>query len=132
MTTSTPLVTGTDFICVPIQDFDRAREFYEQTLGLEFAKRWGNMPAAEYETGSLTIAIMQPDAFGLEFKPHSLPIALHVDDVAAAREQLEAKGVQFQGDIIDSGVCHMANFQDPDGNQLMFHNRYAPKDAKPG
>ena len=73
-------VTGVDFTRVPIQDFDRARQFYEETLGLEFGKRWGNMPAAEYETGSLTIALMQPDAFGLEFKPHSLPIALHVDE----------------------------------------------------
>jgi len=120
-------ITGTDFICVPIQDFDRASAFYEETLGLEFAKRWGDMPAAEYETGSLTIAIMQPDAFGLEFSPHSLPIALHVDDVAAAREELEAKGIEFHGDTIDSGVCHMAHFRDPDGNVLMFHNRYAPK-----
>ena len=126
MTTSTPLVTGTDFICVPIQDFDRARQFYEETLGLEFAKRWGDMPAAEYETGSLTIAIMQPDAFGLEFKPHSLPIALHVDDVAAARAQLEAQGVQFVADTLDSGVCLQALFLDPAGNLLDLHHRYAP------
>jgi predicted enzyme related to lactoylglutathione lyase len=127
----TRLVTKTDFICVPTQDFEKARDFYENVLGLEFAKRWGDMPAAEYETGSLTIALMQPDAFGLEFQRHSLPIALHVDDVAAAREQLEAQGVQFFGDIIDSGVCHMANFADPDGNALMFHHRYAPEGAKP-
>jgi predicted enzyme related to lactoylglutathione lyase len=75
---------------------------------------------------------MQSDAFGLEFAPHSLPIALHVDDVATAREELEAKGVQFGGDTLDSGVCHMAHFRDPDGNVLMLHNRYAPKDAMPG
>ena len=56
------------------------------------------MPASEFETGSLTIALMQADAFGLEFAPHSLPIALHVDDVHAAREELEAKGVKFGGD----------------------------------
>ena len=75
---------------------------------------------------------MQSDAFGQEFHRHGAPIALHVDDVAAAREELEAKGVKFLADTIDSGVCHMAIFSDPDGNQLMFHNRYAPKDAKPG
>jgi predicted enzyme related to lactoylglutathione lyase len=125
-------VTGVDFICVPIQDYERAESFYGDVLGLERSKRWGDMPAREFESGSLTIAIMQPDAFGLEFGRHTLPIALHVDDVAAARKDLEEKGVEFFGDIIDSGVCHMANFRDPDGNALMLHNRYAPKDAKPG
>jgi catechol 2,3-dioxygenase-like lactoylglutathione lyase family enzyme len=125
-------VTGTDFICMPTQDFERASAFYGETLGLPFGKRWGDMPAAEYETGSLTIAVMQTDAFGIDFAPHSLPVALHVDDVAAARTELEAKGVAFGADTMDSGVCHMAYFRDPDGNALMLHHRYAPKDARPG
>jgi predicted enzyme related to lactoylglutathione lyase len=84
------------------------------------------MPAGEFETGTLTLALMQSDAFGIEFKPHSHPIALHVDDVAAARTELEEQGIAFRGDTIDSGVCHMAHFADPDGNALMFHHRYAP------
>jgi predicted enzyme related to lactoylglutathione lyase len=125
-------VTGVDFVCVPTQNWEQSKEFYGETLGLERSKQWGEMPASEFETGSLTIALMQTDAFGIEFAPHSLPIALHVDDVAAAREDLEAKGVKFGGDTIDSGVCHMAHFRDPDGNVLMLHHRYAPKDAKPG
>jgi predicted enzyme related to lactoylglutathione lyase len=119
-------VTGVDFITVPTQDFARASEFYENVLGLERSKQWGQMPALEFETGSLTIAVMQSDAFGLEFNPHTHPIALQVDDVAAAREELEGKGVTFPADTIDSGVCHMAHFSDPDGNSLMFHHRYAP------
>ena len=89
------------------------------------------MPAGEYETGTLTIAIMQSDAFGLEFQPHTHPIALHVEDVEAARAELEAAGVAFAGDTIDSGVCHMAHFKDPDGNLLMFHHRYAPPGVEP-
>jgi len=125
-------VTGVDFIAVPTQDYDKADAFYGDVLGLERSKRWGNMPAGEFETGSLTIAVMQSDAFGQEFHRHGSPIALHVDDVEAARSELEAKGVKFHADTIDSGVCHMAIFSDPDGNQLMFHHRYAPKDAKPG
>ena len=125
-------VTGVDFVCVPTQNWEQSKDFYGETLGLERSKRWGKMPASEFETGSLTIALMQSDAFGIEFAPHSLPIALHVDNVAAAREALEAKGVQFGGDTLDSGVCHMAHFRDPDGNVLMLHHRYAPKDAKPG
>jgi predicted enzyme related to lactoylglutathione lyase len=132
MTTQTSLVTGTDFVTVPTRDYEAAAKFYGEVLGLPFGKRWGEMPAGEFETGNLTIAVMQPDAFGLEFEHHSLPIALQVADVAAARAELESRGVTFMGETIDSGVCHMAHFSDPDGNTLMIHHRYAPKGAKPG
>jgi predicted enzyme related to lactoylglutathione lyase len=125
------LVTGTDFIALPTQDYDKASEFYGEVLGLPFGKRWGNMPAGEFETGTLTIALMQSDAFGIEFRPHGHPVALQVDDVEAARAELESKGVSFQGDTIDSGVCHMAPFSDPDGNTLMLHHRYAPPGQGP-
>ncbi len=94
-------------------------------LGLPFVKRWGEMPGAEYQAGNLTLAIMDPTAFGQEFRPHSLPIALQVDDVPKAREQLEAKGVRFVSDLIDSGVCHQAIFLDSVGNSLGLHHRYA-------
>jgi catechol 2,3-dioxygenase-like lactoylglutathione lyase family enzyme len=129
--TTKPLVTGTDFICVATRDYDAAAEFYGNVLGLPFSKRWGNMPAGEFETGNLTIAVMQSDAFGLEFQPNNHPIALRVDDVAAARAELESRGVEFQRDILDSGVCHQAFFSDPDGNQLDIHHRYAPPEARP-
>ena len=126
MTSQALNVTGVDFICVPTRDYDAAAKFYGDLLGLPFSKRWGDMPAGEFETGTLTIAVMQSDAFGLEFQPHTHPIALHVDDVEAARAELEAKGVKFAADTMDSGVCHMAHFSDPDGNSIMFHHRYAP------
>ena len=119
-------VKGVDFITVPTRDYDRASGFYGGVLGLPLSKRWGSMPAGEFETGTLTIAVMQSDAFGVEFQPHTHPIALHVDDVEAARAELEGQGIAFRGDTIDSGVCHMAHFADPDGNSLMFHHRYAP------
>jgi predicted enzyme related to lactoylglutathione lyase len=125
-------VTGVDFICVPTRDYKQASEFYGEVLGLPFSKSWGEMPAGEFETGTLTIAVMQSDAFGIEFRPHGHPVALHVDDVEAARAELEAKGVEFAADTMDSGVCHMAHFSDPDGNVLMLHHRYAPPDARPG
>jgi catechol 2,3-dioxygenase-like lactoylglutathione lyase family enzyme len=124
-------VTGVDFICVPTRDFAASERFYGDVLGLERSKQWGSMPAREFETGSLTIAVMQSDAFGIDFARHTHPIALHVDDVEAARAELEAKGVEFRQDTMDSGVCHMAYFADPDGNALMLHHRYAPPDAKP-
>jgi catechol 2,3-dioxygenase-like lactoylglutathione lyase family enzyme len=119
-------VTGVDFICIPTRDFEQAETFYGDVLGLERSKQWGSMPAREFETGSLTLALMQSDAFGIEFAHHSHPVALHVDDVEAARKELEEKGVEFAADTMDSGVCHMAYFRDPDGNALMLHHRYAP------
>ena len=118
-------VTGVDFTIVPITDFERSKEFYGDVLGLRQSKQWGEMPAQEFETGNLTIAIMQPDAFGQEFTPNSFPIALRVEDVAKARAELEEKGVEFSANTLDSGVCHMAFFSDPDGNGLMLHHRYA-------
>jgi catechol 2,3-dioxygenase-like lactoylglutathione lyase family enzyme len=124
-------VTGVDFICIPTRDFAASERFYGDVLELERSKQWGSMPAREFETGSLTIAVMQSDAFGIDFARHTHPIALHVDDVEAARAELEAKGVEFRQDTMDSGVCHMAYFADPDGNALMLHHRYAPPDAKP-
>jgi catechol 2,3-dioxygenase-like lactoylglutathione lyase family enzyme len=124
-------ITGVDFITVPTRDFEAADRFYGDVLGLERSKQWGSMPAREFETGNLTIAVMQSDAFGVEFQPHSHPIALHVDDVEAARSELESQGVEFLADTVDSGVCHMAYFADPDGNRLMFHHRYVPAGARP-
>ena len=88
-------VTGVDFVAVPTRDFEAADEFYGTVLGLERSIRWGDMPAGEFETGTLTIAVMQSDAFGMKFQPHTHPIALHVEDVEAARTELEAQGVSF-------------------------------------
>ncbi len=123
---ATPLITGTDFITVATKDIDKAVDFYGGVLGLPELKRWGSMPAVEFETGNLTIAVMQSDAFGLEFQPHSHPIEFRVDDFEAAKAELESRGVQFRGDVIDSGSCHQTFFQDPDGNALAIHHRYAP------
>ena len=123
-------VSGTDFICVPVTDVERSKKFYGEVLGLEYGKQWGDMPGHEYETGNLTLALMQSDAFGQEFAPHTHPIALAVDDIEAARAELEENGIEFASDTIDSGVCHMAIFTDPDGNGLMLHQRYAPKGEK--
>ena len=125
------LVTGTDFITVATKDLDAAIELYGDVLGLERSKRWGNRPAIEFETGNLTIALMQSDAFGLDFQANNHPIELRVDDFEAARAELELSGVEFEGDTIDSGVCLQAFFKDPDGNALAIHHRYAPADTGP-
>ncbi len=83
------------------------------------------MPVAEFETGNLTIAVMQSDAFGLEFRANNHPIELRVDDFKVAYDELESRGVEFKGETIDSGFCCQAFFEDPDGNTLAIHHRYA-------
>jgi predicted enzyme related to lactoylglutathione lyase len=127
MSTSTSLVTGVDFVTVPAKDIDESAAFYGDVLGLPFVKQWGSMPGMEYQAGNLTLAVMDPTAFGQEFQAHRLPVALQVEDVAAARESLESQGVQFVSETMDSGVCHQAIFVDPAGNSLSIHHRYAPK-----
>jgi predicted enzyme related to lactoylglutathione lyase len=121
------MVTGVDFTVIPVKDFERALEFYGETLGLPLSTRYGKMDGVEFETGNLTLAVLSADQFGIDFTPTRNAIALRVDDVAAARSELEAKGVQFHGDILDSGVCHQAFFSDPEGHALILHHRYAPR-----
>jgi predicted enzyme related to lactoylglutathione lyase len=124
--TSPTTVTGVDFLTVFVKDYPAALKFYGEVLGLEHSADYGKIPGGEVETGDLTLQLMDAAAIGREFKPSDHPIALHVEDVEAARANLESQGVEFLAETMDSGVCHMAFFQDPDGNALMFHNRYAP------
>ncbi|MGZ8667768.1 MAG: VOC family protein [Solirubrobacterales bacterium] len=128
MSETDSLVSHTDFVTVPTRDFDRAVEFYGTVLELPNSTRYGEMPGGEFETGNLTLAVMQSESFGFDFAPNANPIALHVDDVEEARAKLESRGVSFAADTMDTGVCHMAFFKDPDGNALMLHHRYAPRD----
>jgi catechol 2,3-dioxygenase-like lactoylglutathione lyase family enzyme len=81
----------------------------------------------EFTLGQVTLDVFNPASVGQKFAPSPAGIAIRVPDVAAARAELEAKGVQFDGDIVDTGVCHFAFFKDPDGNRLMLHRRYAPR-----
>jgi predicted enzyme related to lactoylglutathione lyase len=121
------LVTGVDFVPVPTRDLDEAVRFYAEVLGLPRSVYRPERNFAEFETGNLTLSIIHPEKMGLEHHPIGMHIALHVDDVAASRGTLEERGVTFDGDIFDTGVCHMAFFRDPDGNALMLHHRYAPR-----
>jgi catechol 2,3-dioxygenase-like lactoylglutathione lyase family enzyme len=122
------VVTGVDFVSVPTRDLAAARAFYGEVLGLPCSSVWGrdDPVGAEYETGTVTIALLACDRLGIPFHPAGHPLALRVDDVATARAELTARGVDFGQETIDSGVCHMAHFRDPDGNVLMLHHRYAP------
>ena len=128
MSTTTKIVTGVDYVGIPSNDIEAARAFYENVLGLEASSVWQrpgeDAVGAEFETGTVTIALINCPGLGIPFSPNPAPLALHVDDVAAARAELESRGVEFD-DTIDSGVCRMAHFRDPDGNVLMLHHNYA-------
>jgi predicted enzyme related to lactoylglutathione lyase len=121
------LIKGVDFACVATADHDAACRFYDEVLGLERSKSWGSMPATEFETGSLTLAVVDWTAFGLENHPNPNAIVLHVDDVKSARPELESRGVEFQTEIIDSGSCLQSYFADPDGNALGIHSFYGER-----
>jgi predicted enzyme related to lactoylglutathione lyase len=126
MSTTTPLITGVDFVTVPTHDLDAAVEFYGETLGLPCSVYRKDRNFAEFETGNLTLGVIDAEAMGLEHHAQK-GIALHVEDIEEARRALEGRGLVFQGDTFDTGVCHMAFFVDPDGNALMLHHRYAPR-----
>jgi catechol 2,3-dioxygenase-like lactoylglutathione lyase family enzyme len=115
-----------DFIGIPSRDAERSRAFYVETLGL----RPDGKSRFEVWAGETCFGIWEPEKMGMPFAPQkNAHPALHVDDVAAARRALEENGVEFNGEIFDSGVCHMAFFTDPDGNDLMLHQRYAPYES---
>ena len=120
-------VERVDFVAVPVQDLKRADEFYGQTLGLRRNSNSGDR-WVEYELGNVTLALVSPEALGPDFEArgHQMPIALRVPDVDDAREKPEAVGIEFVHGTIDSGVCRLATFRDPDGNAIQLHRRYAP------
>jgi predicted enzyme related to lactoylglutathione lyase len=122
----TQLITGVDFVAVSTHDLPKAVEFYGDTLGLPRSVYLEERNYAEFETGNLTLSVVDAAKMGMEHSVRGHEIALHVDDVAAVRATLEERGVKFRGDTFDTGVCHMALFNDLDGNALMLHHRYAP------
>jgi catechol 2,3-dioxygenase-like lactoylglutathione lyase family enzyme len=127
MSASAVTIERADFVSVPVTDLERSTAFYEQTLGLT---RLGAGAWPEFTLGNVSLYLVDPTNMGQTFTaPHSAHIALRVPDVAAARTELEERGVTFHGEILDTGVCHMAFFSDPDGNALMLHHRYAAPEA---
>jgi catechol 2,3-dioxygenase-like lactoylglutathione lyase family enzyme len=120
-------ITKVDTVGVPSQDSKRSRRFYVETLGLRPDEHAWN----EFWVGDTCFAIWEPERFGTPFQPQPNGIALlHVEDVEEARAELEGKGVAFASETVNTGVCHMATFSDPDGNQLVLHKRYAPYAAR--
>ena len=121
---ATGVVQGVDFVFLWTTDFEQAAGFYVDVLGLSRAPTYRGH-GGEFETDGFTISMLEADKVGMPFEAATTPIAFRVDDVAARRAELEARGIEFMGEIVDSGVCHQAYFADPDGNKLILHHRYA-------
>ncbi|MBA3246222.1 MAG: VOC family protein [Actinobacteria bacterium] len=122
-------VEQVDFVAIPTQDLDRAIAFYRDVIELPQSPHATN----EFEAGNVTLAIWKPEDLGYEFKDNGQgDVALRVPDVAAARAELEGKGIEFVGETLDTGVCQMAFFADPDGNSLTLHRRYRPREVGHG
>jgi predicted enzyme related to lactoylglutathione lyase len=120
-------ISAVDFVPVPTRDLPAAARFYGETLGLRRSVWVPERHYAEFETDNVTLSVYGSEAMGLGFTANANPLALRVEDVAVARAALEERGVAFTGETLDTGVCHMAFFADPDGNALMLHRRYAPR-----
>ena len=125
---SASTISKVDTVGIPSQNTERSRQFYVETLGLRpDVNAWN-----EFWIGQTCFSIWEPERFGVEFESSKNGIALlQVEDVEAARKEFEAKGVVFKGETVDTGVCHMATFIDPDGNELVLHRRYAPYKMDP-
>jgi predicted enzyme related to lactoylglutathione lyase len=128
--TAPQLITEVDFVGMPTTDLERAAVFYGDTLGLPRSVFLPERHYAEFETGNVTLSVYNPTEMGMEHHVNPNPIALHVEDMPRARATLEERGVEFRGDTLDTSVCHMAFFADPDGNALMLHHRYAPRSTE--
>ena len=115
-------VERVDFVSVLTQDIKRAKQFYGETLGLEVETEGDH--DLEFRCGQVTLDVFDPSSIGQPFAPSPAGLALRVPDVGAARAELEAKGVVFDGDTIETSVCKQAWFKDPDGNVLMLHRRF--------
>jgi catechol 2,3-dioxygenase-like lactoylglutathione lyase family enzyme len=125
--TATLQVTGVDFVVMPTRDYETAVAFYGDTLGLRRSIYVPERKYAEFETGNLTLMVIDPPGMTVEEKKSRNAVALRVDDVHESRALLAERGVEFNGETMDSGACHQAFFNDPDGNTLILHHRYTPR-----
>ena len=112
-----------DFVSYSVRDMDRSEAFYRDVLGLdvEVARGKPGTRAAgfmELDAGGTTIGLIQQP----EFFPNAI-VALAVEDVHAAVEELRGKGVPISMEPIETPVCFMAVVADPDGNRILVHQR---------
>ena len=109
------------FVAIAVSDKERARRFYQETLELKPARSQMDGAWVEYELGEATIGVgchpaWQPSRDGTT-------VAFEVEDIDAAIAKLSERGVTFDIPKMETPVCWMAQFRDPDGNKLVVHKR---------
>ena len=114
-------VEHVDFVSFLTRDIARAKTFYTEVVGLEVETEGES--DLELRAGQVTLDVFDPSSIGQPFAPSPAGIALRVADVDSARAELEAKGVAFDGETVETSVCRQAWFKDPDGNALVLHRR---------
>jgi len=115
------MIKAVAFVAIAVTDQERARKFYQETLGLKPALTTMEGAWVEYEIGAVTLGVgCQP-----AWKPSrdGTSVAFEVDDIDGAIAKLKNEGVEFEMDKFETPVCFMAVFHDPDGNRLLVHTR---------
>lgn len=118
-------VQGTDFVVYQTDDLDKSIAFYRDVLGLKLEGHWEEIDWAEFAAPPTTLALWNPAKTmgGARAETGGGAIALAVDDVAAAVEELKGKGMTVIAETMDTPVCEMAVVADPDGNKVLLHHR---------
>lgn len=115
-------VRAIDFVITNVSDIEKAKEFYRETLGIQDEATSESSAWIEFDTKPVALALgVPPESWP---KPPVTAIALAVDDVRAAVEELRAKGVTILWEPVDSPVCTFAYIADPDGNPIFLHRRH--------
>jgi predicted enzyme related to lactoylglutathione lyase len=119
-------ITDIAFTSYAVTDVPRARKFYEEVLGLTAGSVYegDGMAFIEYAIGS---GFMSIGAGAEAFKPGSQGgvIVFEVDDFDAFVKKLKDSQVKFVMEPMDTGACHIALVEDPDGNRVMVHKKKA-------
>lgn len=117
-------VKAADFVFQAVTDFSTSVPFYRDTLGLEPETIDEDSGWAEFAFPPTTLALGEASP-QMPFTPgeSGSGVAMAVDDVETATEELDDGGVTILMDPIDSGVCHMSIIADPDGNPIILHKR---------
>ena len=109
------------FVAIAVSDKERARKFYQETLELKPSLSQMDGAWVEYDLGATTLGVgchsaWQPSRDGTT-------VAFEVDDMDATIAKLKERGVKFEMEKMETPVCWMAQFRDPDGNKLVVHKR---------
>jgi catechol 2,3-dioxygenase-like lactoylglutathione lyase family enzyme len=107
-------------VTVYVSNMDRAVRFYSETLGLKLAYRFGDHWASIEAGTGLTIGLHPASSANTAGRKGSMAIGLQLKgSIRDAVSALQAKGVRFQGDVVNEGKAgSFIGFEDPDGNQL--------------